>query len=125
MIGAAPRLPDSRTARCLAAAMLAAAFLAGPAEAQYIQTAPINPAYSPLNPLTQSQRNQLILRGRNAEVQANDRVQQGFQFQQNQQIYRQLDRSRPQQPIDTRVPRMKPSCMKKIFGNKYIQTACP
>src|SRR3954462_6249951 len=132
-----PKSFPSRPAKRLLAAALALAVLAGPAAAQYIQTGPMNPAYSPLNPPTPAQRTQLILQGRNAELQANQRVQQGFQYQQNQQISRQLDRSQPQQiygqldrsqpqrRLGRQVPRMKPTCMKKIFGNKFIQTACP
>src|SRR3954447_750066 len=132
-----PKRLASQPAERLIAAAIALAMLAGPAAAQYIQIGAMNPAYSPLNPLTPAQRNQLILHGRNAELQANQRVQQGFQYQQNQQInrqldrskaqqiYGQLDRSQPQPRLDTKVPRMKPTCMKKVFGNKFIQTACP
>src|SRR4051812_22464869 len=71
-----PKSFASRPVKRLVAAALALAVLAGPAAAQYIQTGPTNPAYSPLNPLTPAQRNQLILQGRNAELQANQRVQQ-------------------------------------------------
>lgn len=132
-----PKRLASQPAKRLIAAAIALAILAGPAAAQYIQIGAMNPAYSPLNPLTPAQRNQLILQGRNAELQANQRVQQGLQYQQNQQIYRQLDRSqsqqiygqldrsRPQPRLDSSVPRMKPTCMKKIFGNKFVQMTCP
>jgi parvulin-like peptidyl-prolyl isomerase len=106
------------------AAVLAWLAFAAPSAAQWVQTTPRNPAVSPLNPLTPAQRNQLILRGRNDELQAIGRMQQGLQYQQNQQIYRELDRTRPQPQMDTRVPSIKPSCMKKIFGNKYVQTKC-
>lgn len=106
------------------AAVLAWLAFAAPSAAQWVQTTPRNPAVSPLNPLTPAQRNQLILRGRNDELQAIGRMRQGLQYQQNQQIYRELDRTRPQPQMDTRVPSIKPSCMKKIFGNKYVQTKC-
>lgn len=110
-----PKRLASQPAKRLIAAAIALAILAGPAAAQYIQIGAMNPAYSPLNPLTPAQRNQLILQGRNAELQANQRVQQGLQYQQNQQIYRQLDRSQSQQ-IYGQLDRSRPQPRLKLVS---------
>ncbi|CAM5471667.1 hypothetical protein ATER59S_03151 [Aquamicrobium terrae] len=53
-----------------------------------------------------------------------DRIQRQ-QYQQNQQIIRELDRqATPSRPLREQVPVMKPNCQVQVFGNSYGGTAC-
>lgn len=89
--------------------------VAGPAFAQFSATTPLNPA----------QRNQLLLRGAIPQVQALDRIEQRRQMQELQQLNREADRMQPQQPLDLRVvPDLGGTCMKRVFGNKFVRSPC-
>ena len=69
-------------------------------------------------------RLETLRRGDTALLETLNRVEQRRAFQEQQQIYREVDRIQPTESMDLRVPEAKSSCMKRVFGNKFVSVPC-
>ena len=77
------------------------------------------------DPLTPSERTLLQLRGRIGDLQTLERAQRRRDFQDQQQLYRDLDRRINQLPKPRpEVPRMQQNCQLRVFGYKRLDNNC-